>query len=97
MGKRRDRVLVVTWLLLLLMLILLVGNTQSSRPLLPDERTNKVYKVMKKPNNRNSDQNSSSVQRSFFAFLPKATPIPPSGPSREHNGIDLESSSQLSP
>ncbi|KAG4984106.1 hypothetical protein JHK82_028941 [Glycine max] len=29
---------------------------------------------------------------SFFGFLPKAMPIPPSGPSRKHNGIGLQSS-----
>ncbi|XP_031473019.1 protein IDA-LIKE 2 [Nymphaea colorata] len=30
---------------------------------------------------------------SFLGYLPKATPIPPSGPSRQHNGVGLQSRS----
>ncbi|KAK8966810.1 Protein IDA [Platanthera guangdongensis] len=27
----------------------------------------------------------------FFGFLPKAMPIPPSGPSKQHNSVGLQS------
>ncbi|CAA6663768.1 unnamed protein product [Spirodela intermedia] len=27
----------------------------------------------------------------FFGFLPRSMPIPPSGPSRHHNAIDMHS------
>ncbi|BFG40707.1 hypothetical protein Pyn_20184 [Prunus yedoensis var. nudiflora] len=87
MGKRHDhQILLVVALRLLLLLIFLVGHTQSSRTL-----QSQVFKVMKP----NSDHNPH--EGSFFAFLPKASPIPPSGPSKEHNGVGLQSSSQLSP
>nr|DAD22598.1 TPA_asm: hypothetical protein HUJ06_024061 [Nelumbo nucifera] len=33
----------------------------------------------------------SQIQGYFFGFLPKATPIPPSGPSKKHNDIGLQS------
>ncbi|KAL4356492.1 hypothetical protein AHAS_Ahas09G0092100 [Arachis hypogaea] len=32
------------------------------------------------------------LPQSLFGFLPKAVPFPPSGPSRNHNGIELHSS-----
>ncbi|KAI0494480.1 hypothetical protein KFK09_024618 [Dendrobium nobile] len=28
----------------------------------------------------------------FFGFLPRAMPIPPSGPSKQHNSVGLQSS-----
>ncbi|WCJ43394.1 hypothetical protein M5689_024135 [Euphorbia peplus] len=38
-----------------------------------------------------------SQSTALFGFLPKAMPIPPSGPSREHNGIGLQSTIHQSP
>nr|DAD39999.1 TPA_asm: hypothetical protein HUJ06_014322 [Nelumbo nucifera] len=32
----------------------------------------------------------SQIQGYFFGFLPKAMPIPPSGPSKQHNNIGLQ-------
>ncbi|KAB2635230.1 protein IDA-LIKE 5-like [Pyrus ussuriensis x Pyrus communis] len=87
MGKKHDLLVVVA----VLLLIFLVGHTQSSRVL---HRSSQVFKVMK-PSSRSGHQKLHDS--SFFAFLPKARPIPPSGPSRKHNAIGLQSSSQLSP
>ncbi|KAB2603562.1 protein IDA-LIKE 4-like [Pyrus ussuriensis x Pyrus communis] len=80
MGKRHDLLVVVA----LLLLVFLVGHTQSSRVL----QSSQVFKVLK-PASGHQKLHESSV----FAFLPKATPIPPSGPSKEHNAIGLQSSS----
>ncbi|KAF6154891.1 hypothetical protein GIB67_018328 [Kingdonia uniflora] len=33
----------------------------------------------------------------YFGFLPKAMPIPPSGPSKQHNSIGLQSRQSSSP
>ncbi|KAE8100443.1 hypothetical protein FH972_018340 [Carpinus fangiana] len=81
MGER-NLVLVLLWFLLLW--ILLVGVTQADH----DAGGNsQVFKV--KPKSQNSP-------RKFLGFLPKGKPIPPSGPSKKHNNIGLQSS-QRSP
>ncbi|OAY58429.1 hypothetical protein MANES_02G177000v8 [Manihot esculenta] len=38
---------------------------------------------------------SQNPPRNFFGFLPKAMPIPPSGPSKNHNDIGLQSTKAL--
>ncbi|KAL6318439.1 hypothetical protein AAG906_041205 [Vitis piasezkii] len=63
---------------LFLVLIFLVEYSHGSRH-------TQVLKEKPKP------QNS---PRSFFGFLPKGMPIPPSGPSKKHNDIGLQSSQQ---
>ncbi|CAL0302970.1 unnamed protein product [Lupinus luteus] len=35
---------------------------------------------------------SQGLPQSFYSYLPKAMPIPSSGPSRKHNGIEIERS-----
>ncbi|KAE9617419.1 hypothetical protein Lal_00034754 [Lupinus albus] len=35
---------------------------------------------------------SQGLPQSFYGYLPKAMPIPHSGPSRKHNGIEIERS-----
>nr|KYP74816.1 Protein IDA-LIKE 2 [Cajanus cajan] len=64
-------------IVLLLMVIYFVGHSNGSR------HTLQVFKVQPKVE---------ALPPSFFGFLPKAMPIPPSGPSRKHNGIGLQSS-----
>ncbi|KAF7812953.1 Protein IDA-LIKE 2 [Senna tora] len=73
MGRsRRD---VYAFLIMLLFLVLcLVGQSYGSSR----HNTHQVLKV--KPKSDNHHHN-------FFGFLPKGTPIPPSGPSRKHNSI----------
>ncbi|XWS24994.1 hypothetical protein CRYUN_Cryun27aG0032400 [Craigia yunnanensis] len=77
MGSRKRLVLVL-WLLLLLFMFLFGRAHDSS------SRYSHMFKV-----NPKSHQNS---PRSFFGALPKAMPIPPSGPSKKHNDIGLQSS-----
>ncbi|XVE95667.1 hypothetical protein REPUB_Repub02eG0118400 [Reevesia pubescens] len=77
MGSRKRLVLVL-WLLLLLF-ILLFGQTHSS-----SSRYSHMFRMKPK-----SFQNS---PRSFFGALPKAMPIPPSGPSKKRNDMGLQSS-----
>ncbi|GMY29386.1 Protein IDA-LIKE 2 [Fagus crenata] len=61
---------------LLLMLTVMVMQTHGASH-------SHVFKMI--PTSQNSPHN-------FVGFLPKATPIPPSGPSRKHNNIGLQSS-----
>ncbi|KAJ6930792.1 hypothetical protein NC652_014342 [Populus alba x Populus x berolinensis] len=48
-------------------------------------RQSQIFKMMK-PNSQNSSPST------FMGFLPKGIPIPPSGPSKRHNDIGLQSS-----
>lgn len=64
-------------LVLILWLIYFVGHSYGAR------HSHQVFKVQPK---------GEAFPPSFFGFLPKAMPIPPSGPSRKHNGIGLQSS-----
>ncbi|KAK7343724.1 hypothetical protein VNO77_12712 [Canavalia gladiata] len=64
-------------LVLLLLFIYFVGHSYGSR------HTHQVYKVQPK---------AKALPPTFFGFLPKAMPIPPSGPSRKHNSFGLQSS-----
>ncbi|OAY23580.1 hypothetical protein MANES_18G089800v8 [Manihot esculenta] len=68
--------------LLLLWLLLLVSHSHGSR------QSAQIFKM--KPMFQNSP-------RTFFGFFPKAMPIPPSGPSRKHNDIGLQSTKASSP
>ncbi|XVF37137.1 hypothetical protein REPUB_Repub19eG0119900 [Reevesia pubescens] len=72
----RKLLVLVLWLLLLLFIFLVQAHGSS--------RYSHMFKL--KPR---SYQNS---PRSFFGALPKAMPIPPSGPSKQHNDIGLQSS-----
>ncbi|GMN48406.1 hypothetical protein TIFTF001_017591 [Ficus carica] len=84
MGKRvGDLVIQFLVLWFLVVLIFMVGNTHCSR------QTDQYFKV-KPCKSQNSANN-------FLGFLPKGSPIPPSGPSREHNGIGLQSYSEQLP
>ncbi|KAG2663124.1 hypothetical protein I3843_16G014700 [Carya illinoinensis] len=67
----------VLLLCLLLMLTVVVSQTHGARH-------SQVFKV--KPRSQNS------THHDFLGFLPKAWPIPPSGPSKKHNSIGLQSS-----
>ncbi|KAK7279855.1 hypothetical protein RJT34_24914 [Clitoria ternatea] len=67
----------VLLVLLLLFLMYFVGHIYGSRH-------THVFKVQPKP--------QANLPSNFFGFLPKAMPIPPSGPSRKHNNIGLQSS-----
>lgn len=69
------------WLFLLF--ILLVGQAHGSR-------NSQVFKV------RPIKSQNSSGHDNFSGFLPKGMPIPPSGPSKKHNDIGLQTS-QKSP
>ncbi|EOY16668.1 Inflorescence deficient in abscission-like 2, putative [Theobroma cacao] len=73
----RKRLVIVLWLLILVF-IFLFGQAHGS------SRNSHMFKV-----NPKSHRNS---PRSFFGALPKAMPIPPSGPSKKHNDIGLQSS-----
>ncbi|KAK7357245.1 hypothetical protein VNO80_16529 [Phaseolus coccineus] len=64
-------------MLMLFLVIYFVGHSYGSR------YTHQVFKVQPK---------GEALPPNFFGFLPKAIPIPPSGPSRKHNGIGLQSS-----
>lgn len=81
MGKKH--LILLLWLLLLLMFS--VGHTHCTRSY------TQVFN-MKQP--RSHQQHYSP--RTILGFLPKSFPIPPSGPSKEHNDIGLQSS-QSSP
>ncbi|KAJ0025806.1 hypothetical protein Pint_07961 [Pistacia integerrima] len=63
------------------LVFLLVGNTQGSR------HSSQVFKV--------SPTKSHNSPRTISGFFPKGVPIPPSGPSKKHNDIGLESSDRL--
>ncbi|CAJ1953054.1 unnamed protein product [Sphenostylis stenocarpa] len=63
-------------LMLLLLLAYLVGTSYGSRH-------TQVFNMQPK---------SQGLSRNFFGFLPKAMPLPPSGPSRQHNSIQLQNS-----
>ncbi|KAL2324610.1 hypothetical protein Fmac_023668 [Flemingia macrophylla] len=71
-----DRRYIKVLLLLMLMLIYFVGHSYGSRH-------TQVFKVHPK---------DKALPPNIFGFLPKAVPIPPSGPSRKHNSIGLQSS-----
>ncbi|XVF39111.1 hypothetical protein PTKIN_Ptkin01aG0009100 [Pterospermum kingtungense] len=77
MGSRKLLALVL-WLLLLVFLVLL-GEAQGS-----SSRYSHRFKVHPK-----SHHNS---PRSIVGALPKGMPIPPSAPSKKHNGIGLQGS-----
>ncbi|KAK7391279.1 hypothetical protein VNO78_19693 [Psophocarpus tetragonolobus] len=64
-------------LVLMLLVIYFVGHSSGSR------HSHQLFKVQPK---------GEALSPSFFGFLPKAMPIPPSGPSRKHNAIGLQSS-----
>lgn len=80
MGITNKRVqhLVVLWLLLVT-LIFLGGHTCCCT------RRSQVLKSK-------TPKGTSPTPRSFFGFLPKGFPIPPSGPSRQHNAFGSEQS-----
>ncbi|QCD94621.1 hypothetical protein DEO72_LG5g2706 [Vigna unguiculata] len=40
----------------------------------------------------NMQPKTQGLSQNFFGFLPKAMPLPPSGPSRQHNSIQLQNS-----
>ncbi|KAK7270930.1 hypothetical protein RJT34_26460 [Clitoria ternatea] len=63
-------------LMVLILLIYLVGACHGSRH-------SQVFNVHPK---------SQGLPQNFCGFLPKAMPLPPSGPSRQHNGIQLQNS-----
>ncbi|KAJ1388452.1 hypothetical protein SESBI_39108 [Sesbania bispinosa] len=63
-------------LVMVFLLIHFVGHSYGSRH-------TQVFKVQPK---------TQALPPNFFGFLPKAMPIPPSGPSRKHNSIGMESS-----
>ncbi|QCE08119.1 hypothetical protein DEO72_LG9g3144 [Vigna unguiculata] len=71
------RYLNLVLLTLMLFVIYFVGHSYGSR------HTYQVFKVQPK---------AQTLPPNFFGFLPKAMPIPPSGPSRKHNDIGLQSS-----
>ncbi|KDP43021.1 hypothetical protein JCGZ_25207 [Jatropha curcas] len=71
----KSHLALVLWLLLL---ISFVADSHCSR----QTASTQIFKF--KAKNHNSP-------RTFFGFLPKAMPIPPSGPSKKHNDIGLQS------
>lgn len=72
-----DRRYLNVLLVLMLLVIYFVGHSYGSR------HTLQVFKVQPK---------GEALSPNFFGFLPKAMPIPPSGPSRKHNDIGLQGS-----
>ncbi|KAK7380453.1 hypothetical protein VNO78_32964 [Psophocarpus tetragonolobus] len=68
-------------LMLLFLLIHLVGASYGSRH-------TQVFNMKPK---------SQGLHQNFFGFLPKAMPLPPSGPSRQHNSIQLQNSKGKQP
>lgn len=58
------------------MLIYFVGGTSCSR------HTQAFYVKVK----------SQGLHQNFLGSMPKAMPMPPSGPSKAHNGIELHNS-----
>lgn len=64
------------WLILLLLMAHSVGTSNGSRH-------TQVFNMQPK---------SQGLSQNFFGFLPKAMPLPPSGPSRQHNSIQLQNS-----
>ncbi|CAK7346806.1 unnamed protein product [Dovyalis caffra] len=73
---RSHHLVLAVWLVLLLTSS--VSHTYGSRQ-------TQIFKMIK-PNSQNSSPST------FSGFLPKGMPIPPSGPSKRHNGIGLQSS-----
>ncbi|KAK4600905.1 hypothetical protein RGQ29_010489 [Quercus rubra] len=63
---------------LLLMLTIMVSQTHEARH-------SQFFKM--NPKSQNSPHN-------VFGYLPRGNPIPPSGPSKQHNDIGLQSSQQ---
>ncbi|RZB61453.1 hypothetical protein D0Y65_043959 [Glycine soja] len=63
-------------LMLFLLIIYLVGASYGSRH-------TQVFNIQPK---------SQGLHQNFFGFLPKAMPLPPSGPSKQHNSIQLQNS-----
>ncbi|KAG5246034.1 Protein IDA [Salix suchowensis] len=51
-------------------------------------RQSQIFKMIK-PSSQNSSPST------FMGFLPKGMPVPPSGPSKRHNGIGIKSSNSL--
>ncbi|KAJ7969837.1 Protein IDA-LIKE 2 [Quillaja saponaria] len=76
MGRKH---LIVMLMMALLLLIYMVGQSDASRH-------TQVFKVKPK------SQIHSPQSHTFHGYLPKAMPIPPSGPSRQHNDIGLQGS-----
>ncbi|TKY51382.1 IDA 2 [Spatholobus suberectus] len=72
-----DRRYLNVLLVLLLLVIYFFGQSYGSR------HTLQVFKVQPK---------AKALPPNFFGFMPKAMPIPPSGPSRKHNDIGFQSS-----
>ncbi|GAY63947.1 hypothetical protein CUMW_229720 [Citrus unshiu] len=62
--------------LLFLIVIVLIGSCEAARPGTTMDSVNvKLHKT------------SFRYKRQRFNFLPKGTPIPPSGPSKRHNSV----------
>ncbi|XWS15245.1 hypothetical protein CRYUN_Cryun35bG0078200 [Craigia yunnanensis] len=80
MSSRKLLVLVL-WLLLLLFIFLLAQAHGSS------SRYSHMFKVNPKSHQK--------APRNFCGALPKAMPIPPSGPSKKHNDIGFQSSGRF--
>lgn len=82
MAKRSKPLLVLCTLVLLIMF--LVGPTNGS------SRSKHTQFLKVKPKTTHNSHHGS-----FYGFLPKAMPIPPSGPSKRHNDIGFKSSQPL--
>ncbi|XLS72935.1 hypothetical protein HN51_029800 [Arachis hypogaea] len=86
MDRRHVHVHILV-VMMLFLLIYLVGHSYASRHIISTTNHRQVFKV--KPNKKVHYQ---ALPPTFFSFLPKAMPIPPSGPSRKHNAIGLQAS-----
>ncbi|TXG53328.1 hypothetical protein EZV62_022497 [Acer yangbiense] len=76
MGKRHV-IVVVVWLVVMFV----VGHCEGG---------SRVFRVVKP--SKSDHQKSSSSPTTVVGLLPKAMPIPPSAPSKDHNDIGLHSS-----
>ncbi|RRT77208.1 hypothetical protein B296_00012433 [Ensete ventricosum] len=76
MSDPCRRSVLVVWLLLLLLLLLRFSCCCHGA------REMQVFKKKPSAERRNSGY--------FTGFLPKATPVPPSAPSKHHNSIGLD-------
>ncbi|KAH0645148.1 hypothetical protein KY284_033032 [Solanum tuberosum] len=74
---------------LILTLSLVLGYASSVRissATMTDSKEEDAYRLFSEPSPRYYDEKKMFQKSNLFHMLPKGIPIPPSGPSRRHNG-----------
>uniref|UniRef100_M1BHN1 Serine/threonine protein kinase n=1 Tax=Solanum tuberosum TaxID=4113 RepID=M1BHN1_SOLTU len=72
---------------LILTLSLVLGYASSVRTSSTmNSKEEDAYRLFSEPSPRYYDENKVFQKSNLFRMLPKGIPVPPSGPSRRHNG-----------